>query len=97
MRLQGSLLLGTIFAAMLFSQEFVLFVRYFRERGAGPDPLRLKIGLGLLFVNDCVSTAAQIGGVYSYCISHWGDVGFLSRLLWIYPTYRKSVSQSVAF
>lgn len=61
--------------------------RYFSLRGMGSDALHLKVGLAILFVNDLVAVGSQIGGVYLYTITHWGDVSYLSHEMFMQPTY----------
>jgi len=65
---------------MVYSQEVVLVARYFiRHR---PDPWFIKLGLGLLFLNDTMATLSEIFCVYMYLIKNWGNIDYLAYQYW---------------
>ncbi len=79
-------MLAVFVSCMLYSHEVVLMIRYFRTQPWKEQPILCAV-MGGLICNDSYAMANEIYIVYTYCISNWGNIAYLSKQPWTITVY----------
>ncbi|KAF8526118.1 hypothetical protein JB92DRAFT_2873359 [Gautieria morchelliformis] len=80
----GAGTLASFLSAALFGFTFLQTYTYFIHRSSD-DPLLMKLGIGLLWIVDCLQVLFMVWGVYWYLVKNFGKTSALRALHWPIP------------
>ncbi|KAJ7620221.1 hypothetical protein FB45DRAFT_839480 [Roridomyces roridus] len=79
----GALLVGALFASVIYGISSLQATFYFRSYRN--DPMRLKVLVAVIWVLDTIHTGFVWGAVWFYLIGQYDDVGSMDYISWEIP------------